>query len=147
MKFVEKLPQAGEIVLWDSSWYNRALFVPMLGMCTEDEYEKFMDQVNNFDKMMVDSGIILVKFYFTISPDEQSARYNELKKSPLTRWKTEHWIKYSPKTLKKYLKYKEAMFEKTSTDFSPWIEIDKDTREEELIAAAEHLLSSIPYKG
>ena len=89
----------------------------------------------------------MVKFYFTISPDEQSARYNELKKSPLTRWKTEHCIKYSPKTLKKYLKYKEAMFEKTSTDFSPWIEIDKDTREEELIAAAEHLLSSIPYKG
>jgi len=145
-KFVAKLPQAGEIVLWDRSWYNRALFEPIIGMCTKDEYDKFMDQVNNFDKMMVDSGIILVKFYFTVSPDEQSDRYKELKKSPLTRWKTENWLQDSPKNMKKYLKYKDAMFDKTSTDYAPWIEIDKDTREEELITAAEHLLSSIPYK-
>lgn len=144
-KFVEKLPQAGEMVFWDRSWYNRALFEPIVGLCSQDEYDRFMEQVNNFDKTLVDSGIILLKFYFTVSPDEQEQRYEELKKSPLDRWKAEHWSVITPKKLKKYTQLKEAMFAKTNTEFAPWVEIDKDTREEELIAAAEHILSSIPY--
>ncbi|EMS34437.1 Hypothetical protein C943_03656 [Mariniradius saccharolyticus AK6] len=145
-KFIEKLPRAGEMVFWDRSWYNRALFEPIGGLCTQEEYERFMEQVNNFDKMLVDSGIILLKFYFTVSPDEQEDRFEELTKSPLHRWKAERWTSASPKIFKKYMQHKAAMFEKTSTDFAPWVEIDKDTREEELIAAAEHILKHIPYK-
>lgn len=145
-KFVEKLPLDGEMVFWDRSWYNRALFEPILGHCTQDQYEQFMNQVNNFDKMMVDAGIILIKFYFTVSPEEQEQRYKELKRSPLTRWKTEHWIKDSKKFWKQYIKLKNVMFEKTSTDYAPWIEIDEENRELELVAAAEHLLNAVPYK-
>jgi polyphosphate kinase len=145
-KFIEKLPQAGEMVFWDRSWYNRALFEPILGICSEEQYEQFMDQVNNFDKMLVDSEITLIKFYFTVSPEEQADRYKELHKSPLTRWKTEHWIKDTKKFWKQYKKLKDAMFEKTNTPHAPWIEIDEETRELELIAAAEHLLESIPYQ-
>lgn len=146
-KFIGKLPQAGEMVFWDRSWYNRALFEPILGMCSNEEYQRFMDQVNNFDKMLIDSGIILIKFYFTVSPEEQDDRYKELNKSPLTRWKTEHWIKDSNKFWKQYKKLKDKMFEETSTSYAPWIEIDEETRELELIAAAEHILKQIPYEG
>jgi polyphosphate kinase len=146
-KFIEKLPQAGEMVFWDRSWYNRALFEPILGLCSQVQYQQFMDQVNNFDKMLVDSGIILIKFYFTVTPEEQDVRYKELLKSPLTRWKTDYWIKDTKKFWKQYKKLKEAMFEKTSLEFAPWIEIDEETREMELIAAADHILKSIPYKN
>ena len=144
-KFIEKLPQAGEMVFWDRSWYNRALFEPILGICSEEQYQQFMDQVNNFDKMLVDSGITLIKFYFTVSPEEQADRYKELHKSPLTRWKAEHWIKDSKKFWKQYIKLKDSMFEKTSTPHAQWIEINEETRELELTAAAEHILKSIPY--
>jgi len=144
-KFIEKLPQAGEMVFWDRSWYNRALFEPILGICSQEQYQQFMEQVNNFDKMLIDSGIILIKFYFTVSPEEQEDRYKELHKSPLTRWKTEHWIKDSEKFWKEYKKLKGAMFEKTSSAYAPWIEINEETRELELIAAADHILKSIPY--
>lgn len=144
-KFVEKLPQEGEMVFWDRSWYNRAVIEPVHGLCTQKEYEQFMEQVNAFEKMLTDSGITLIKFYFNISRKEQGRRLEEVKSSPLTKWKMTPYDETSKALWADYKDYKEKMIAHTNSAYSPWIEIDKERREEEMIAAARQLLELIPY--
>ena len=144
-KFVEKLPQEGEMVFWDRSWYNRAVIEPVHGLCTQKEYEMFMEQVNAFEKMLIDSGITLIKFYFNISRKEHSRRLKEVKKSPLTKWKMTPFDEHSKELWAEYKNYKEKMISQTHTEHAPWIEINKERREEEMIEAARQLLSLIPY--
>jgi len=144
-KFVEKLPQEGEMVLWDRSWYNRAIIEPVHGLCTKAEYDQFMGQVNEFESMLTEAGITLVKFYFNISKKEQARRLKDVKSSPLTKWKLTPLDELSEELWEEYEKYKEVMMVKTHTSHAPWIEIKKEKREEELITAARHLLSLMPY--
>jgi polyphosphate kinase len=145
-KFVEKLPQPGEMVLWDRSWYNRATIEPVHGLCSQEEYELFMGQVNEFEKMLVESGVHLIKFYFTISKKEQAKRIKNVKSSPLTKWKMTPFDEQSQEHWDEYKSYKEKMFANTSTDYAPWVEIMEDKREEEMIQAANHILKAFPYE-
>ena len=144
-KFVGKLPQPGEMVLWDRSWYNRAIIEPVHGLCTQEEYELFMGQVNDFEKMLVESGIHLLKFYFSISKKEQAQRIKNIKSSPLTKWKMTPFDEQSQELWDEYQSYKEKMFARTNTDYSKWIEITEDKREEEMIQAAKHILTCFQY--
>lgn len=145
-KFVAKLPQPGEMVFWDRSWYNRALIEPIHGLCTEEEYELFMKQVNGFEQMLVDSGYHLVKFYFSVSKKEQQKRMAEIQKDPLAKWKLLPLDFESYDLWDQFESYKKAMFEQTDTLHAPWVEISVERRQEEITLAAKHLLSLFPYK-
>jgi polyphosphate kinase 2 (PPK2 family) len=145
-KFVEKLPQPGEMVLWDRSWYNRAIIEPVHGLCTQVEYELFMGQVNDFEKMLVESGVHLLKFYFSISKKEQAKRIKNVKLSPLTKWKMTPFDEQSQELWNEYQSYKEKMFAGTNTEYAKWIEITEDKREEEMIQAANHILTCFQYE-
>lgn len=146
-KFVEKLPQEGEMVFWDRSWYNRAIIEPVHGLCTQKEYELFMEQVNAFEKMLTDSGITLIKFYFNISRKEQARRLEEVKSDPLTKWKMTPFDETSKELWADYKDYKEKAMIQTNTNYAPWIEINKEKREEEMIEAARQLLQIVPYQS
>ncbi|MGY6520844.1 MAG: polyphosphate kinase 2 [Mongoliitalea sp.] len=145
-KFVEKLPQPGEMVFWDRSWYNRALIEPIHGLCTEEEYELFMKQVNGFEQMLVESGYHLVKFYFSVSKKEQQKRMTEFQKDPLAKWKLLPLDFESYDLWDQFESYKKAMFEQTDTLHAPWVEIAVEKRQDEIVLAAQHLLSLFPYQ-
>ena len=86
-RYIKNLPRSGQITFFDRSWYNRAVVEPVNGFCTEEEYKIFMNQVNNFEQMLIESGVRLVKFYFSISKDEQARRFKDIKASPVKKWK------------------------------------------------------------
>ena len=131
---------------FDRSWYNRAIVEPVNGFCTEKEYNIFMNQVNQFESMLIESGIRLVKLYFSISKDEQQKRFEDIKSSPLKKWK------YSPVDQKaielwdNYTEYKKKMFKETNTEIAPWVIIKANKKTKARIEAIEHLLHIMPYK-
>jgi polyphosphate kinase 2 len=144
-RYVEQLPKAGEIVFFDRSWYNRAVIEPVNGFCTQKEYEIFMDQVIDFEKMILQSGIHLVKIYMSISKKEQSKRFEEIKSDPLKQWKMTKLDEKAQYFWDDYTVYKKAMFEKTNTDISPWKIIRANRKTEARINVINHILDSIPY--
>ena len=144
-RYVEQLPKAGEIVFFDRSWYNRAVIEPVNGFCTKKEYEIFMDQVIDFEKMILQSGIHLVKIYMSISKKEQSKRFEEIKSDPLKQWKMTKLDEKAQYFWDDYTVYKKAMFEKTNTDISPWKIIRANRKTEARINVINHILDSIPY--
>ena len=120
-RYAEELPDPGEIVFFDRSWYNRAVVEPVMGFCTESEYNIFMKQVPEFEHMLYEDNLELIKLWFSISKDVQAERFNSRRADPLKQWKIspvddkaqEHWELYT--------KYKKQMFSKTHTSYSPWI--------------------------
>ena len=144
-RYVEQLPKAGEIVFFDRSWYNRAVIEPVNGFCTEKEYKIFMDQVNDFEKMILQSGIHVVKIYMSISKKEQSKRFEEIKSDPLKQWKMTKLDEKAQDLWDDYTEYKKAMFEKTNTENSPWKIIRANRKTEARINVINHILDSIPY--
>ena len=144
-RYINQLPKAGEIVFFDRSWYNRAVVEPVNSFCTEEEYSLFMEQVNEFEKMLIKSGTYLLKLYFSISKDEQEKRFEEIKIDPLKKWK------YSPVDQKAlelwdcYTDYKEKMFSITSTDIAPWKIFKANRKTKARIEALEYILEKIPY--
>ena len=144
-RYVQRLPRPGEIVFFDRSWYNRAVVEPVNDFCTAEEYEVFMGQVNHFEKMIVESGIRLIKFYFSISKEEQAARFEQIKGDPRKRWKITPVDERAQELWDDYTQYKERMFEVTHTAVSPWVVIDANRKREARIAAIEHLLETLPY--
>jgi polyphosphate kinase 2 len=118
-RYIEQLPKAGEIVFFDRSWYNRAVIEPVNGFCTTKEYEVFMNQVNDFERMILESGIHLVKIYMSISKKEQSKRFSEIKSDPLKQWKMTKLDEKAQDLWEDYTEYKNAMFQKTNTEISP----------------------------
>ncbi|MEZ4886170.1 MAG: polyphosphate kinase 2 [Chitinophagales bacterium] len=144
-RYVNRLPKPGEIVLFDRSWYNRAVVEPVNGFCTEEEYHVFMGQVNDFERMIIESGTYLIKFYFSITKAEQAKRFKDIKSNPLKKWKMTPVDERAQELWDEYTKYKKKMFEKTHTDFSPWIIIDADKKTEARVAVIEHILKTIPY--
>ena len=145
-RYVNQLPKPGEIVFFDRSWYNRAVVEPVNGFCTEEEYEIFMSQVNNYEKMLIQSNTYLIKFYFSITKEEQAKRFEEIKKDPLKRWKITPVDKKAQELWDNYAFYKEAMFEKTNTPEAPWKIIDANQKSTARLKAISHILASIPYK-
>lgn len=144
-RYVEQFPKAGEMVLFDRSWYNRAVVEPVNGFCTQEEYTIFMKQVNGFEKMILQSGIRLVKIYMSISKKEQAKRFEDIRDSPLKQWKMTSVDEKAQELWEDYTVYKKKMFKKTNTEISPWEIIRANRKTEARIACIEYLLNSIPY--
>ena len=146
-RYINRLPRPGEMVFFDRSWYNRAIVEPVNGFCTKKEYEIFMSQVNEFEKMLIQSNTHLIKFYFSISKKEQAERFREIKSNPLKRWKMTPVDEKAQKLWDNYTTYKERMFKKTSTKIAPWIIIDADRKSEARLKAVNHILDTVPYES
>ena len=144
-RYINQLPMAGEIVFFDRSWYNRAVVEPVNGFCTEKEYEVFMSQVNDFERMITESGIHLVKIYMSISKKEQAKRFEDIKNDPLKQWKMTKVDERAQELWDNYTEYKKAMFSKTNTKISPWKVIRANRKTEARINVINHILKRIPY--
>ena len=144
-RYIQQLPKSGEIVFFDRSWYNRAVVEPVNGFCTQEEYEIFMSQINDFERMILDSGIYLVKIYMSISKREQAKRFEEIKNDPLKQWKMSPVDEKAQELWDQYTTYKNAMFETTKTEKSPWKVIKANRKTEARMNALNHILKNIPY--
>lgn len=144
-RYINQLPKAGEIVFFDRSWYNRAVVEPVNDFCTTEEYSLFMEQVNDFEKMIIKSGTYLLKLYFSISKDEQEKRFEEIKVDPLKKWKYSDVDQKALELWDKYTDYKEKMFSVTSTDIAPWKIFKANRKAKARIEALEYILEKIPY--
>jgi polyphosphate kinase 2 len=143
-RYINRLPNNGEIVFFDRSWYNRAIVEPVNGFCSYAEYTIFMGQVNEFEKMIQDSGIILLKLYFSITKTEQERRFKDIVQSPIKKWKYSDVDKKALLLWDDYTKYKEIMFEQTQKA-CPWKIIKANKKTNARIMALECILSQIPY--
>lgn len=144
-RYIKNLPRSGQITFFDRSWYNRAVVEPVNGFCTTEDYAIFMNQVNDFEKMLVDSGVRLVKFYFSISRDEQARRFKDIKTSPVKKWKFSNVDQAALGLWDVYTDYKTKMFEKTDTDFAPWMVIKANKKMRARVEVIQRLLDIIPY--
>lgn len=144
-RYVEQFPKAGEMVFFDRSWYNRAVVEPVNGFCTPEEYEVFMNQVNDFERMILESGIHLVKIYMSISKKEQAQRFEDIKSDPLKQWKMTKLDEKAQDLWDQYTEYKNAMFERTNTEISPWKIIRANRKTQARVNVINHILKSIPY--
>lgn len=139
-RYIKELPNPGEIVFFDRSWHNRAVFEPAMGFYTIDQYNNFMRHINPFEKMITESGITLIKLYFSITKQEQAKRFKEIAESPLKKWKITPVDLKAQELWNGYTKYKKAMFRKTNTKNAPWKVIDANCKTTARIEAIEHIL-------
>jgi len=144
-RYIKKLPNAGEMVFFDRSWYNRAVVEPVMGFCTIEQYDLFMSQVGTFENMIVDDGLKLVKFWFSIDSVGQKNRIQKRIDSPLERWKVSPVDLAAQDKWKDFTKYKEAMFSHSHSEKSPWIIVRGARREEMRIQAIRYILSLYDY--
>ena len=145
-RFVPHLPAAGELVLFDRSWYNRAGVERVMDFCTEDEYWDFLRSCPRFEEMLIHSGIILIKYWFSVSDEEQEERFKSRIKDPLKRWKISEMDLESRSKWAEYSKAKDEMFAYTDTKLSPWYVVNADDKRNARLNCIHHLLSKIPYK-
>lgn len=145
-RYINQLPKPGEIVFFDRSWYNRAVVEPVNGFCTEKEYQTFMSQVNDFERMLVQSDTHLIKLYFSITKDEQAKRFKEIKDNPLKRWKMTPVDEKAQALWSEYTDYKQRMFEHTNTEIAPWVIIDANKKTKARLQAIIHILETLPYQ-
>jgi len=144
-RYVEHLPAAGEIVLFDRSWYNRAGVERVMGFCTPDEYRRFLRQCPVFERLLIEDGILLTKYWFSVSDEEQERRFASRMKDPLRRWKISpmdlearlRWVDYS--------RAKDEMMVQTDTPDSPWFTVEGDDKKAARLNCIAHLLTRIPY--
>ncbi len=146
-RYVQHLPTAGEIVLFDRSWYNRAGVERVMGFCTNDEYTEFMRQAPEFERNLVRSGMHVIKFWFSVSLKEQRRRFKEREVHPLKQWKLSPIDKASLDKWEEYTKAKEAMFFYTDTADSPWTVVKSDCKKRARLNAMRYVLHAIPYDG
>jgi polyphosphate kinase 2 len=144
-RYVQHLPTAGEIVLLDRSWYNRAGVERVMGFCTDEEYAEFMRQVPEFERHLVRSGIHLIKFWFSVSRKEQRRRFKERKGHPLKQWKLSPIDMASLDKWDDYTRAKEAMFFETDTAEAPWTVIKSDCKKRARLNAMRYVLNKLPY--
>jgi len=144
-RYVQHLPSAGEIVLFDRSWYNRAGVEPVLGFCTHEEHREFLHEVPQFEKMLVTAGIILIKFYFSVSKDEEAKRFKERATNPLKQYKLSPIDKYSQTLWDNYTVAEYSMFLASHTEHAPWTVIDSDNKKRARINTIKIILNAIEY--
>ena len=145
-RYIAQLPAGGEIVLFDRSWYNRAGVERVMGFCTDEEYQEFMRSCPEFERMIVRAGVVLVKYWFSVSPDEQEKRFQDRLEDPSKRWKLSpmdlearsKWVEYS--------KAKDTMFNYTDIKQAPWLVVDADDKKRARLNCISHLLSVISYE-
>jgi len=145
-RYVARLPAAGEMVLFDRSWYNRAGVERVMGFCTDDEYHEFLKSSPSFEEMLIDSGITLIKYWFSVSADEQEKRFLGRINNPAKRWKISDMDLKSRKLWVEYSKAKDIMFDNTDTKKSPWYDVPADDKKKARLNTIRHLLSKIDYK-
>lgn len=144
-RYTKQLPDAGEIVFFDRSWYNRAVVEPVNGFCAKAEYERFMQQVPEYEHMLYEDGVTLVKFWFSISKEEQSRRFQSRKLNPLKQWKLSPIDEKAQSLWNSYTKFKEEMFSKTHTSYSPWIIVKANDKKSARLESIRHVLSLFEY--
>jgi polyphosphate kinase 2 len=145
-RYIKHLPSAGQMVLFDRSWYNRAGVEKVMGFCTEEEYEEFLRSCPEFEKMLIRSGITLIKYWFSVSEEVQESRFLERISRPEKRWKfSEMDLKSRAKWLE-FSKAKDTMFAHTDTKQSPWFVVNGDDKKKARLNCIHHLLSQIPYQ-
>ena len=145
-RYISHLPAAGEVVIFDRSWYNRAGVEHVMGFCSYEEYKLFLKQAPVFEELLVDSGVILLKYWFSVNDEEQERRFQERVENPIKRWKLspmdlesrKHWVEYSHA--------KDVMLERTDTKACPWFVVDADDKKKARLNCIAHLLGTIPYK-
>ncbi len=146
-RYIKVLPDPGEIVFFDRSWYNRAVVEPVMGFCTPEQYEQFMVQVPEFEHLLHEDNMKIIKFWFSISKDEQKKRFEDRLKNPLKQWK------FSPVDMKgqdlwdDYTYYKEQMFSRTHTNYCPWIIVKTNDKKEARLESMRYVLSQFNYEG
>ncbi|MCA8962004.1 MAG: polyphosphate kinase 2 [Planctomycetes bacterium] len=146
-RYSRQLPNPGEIVFFDRSWYNRAVVEPVNDFCTEDDYERFMRQVPEFEHMLFEDGVKIVKFWFSISKREQLRRFRSRAKNPLKQWKLSPVDAKAQDLWDRYTAFKEEMmFSRTHTTFSPWIVVKANDKKKARLESIRHVLSSFPYE-
>ncbi|NLO62518.1 MAG: polyphosphate kinase 2 [Clostridiaceae bacterium] len=145
-RYVAKLPSAGEIVLFDRSWYNRAGVERVMGFCTEGEYREFFRSCPEFENMLIRSGIILIKYWFSVSDEEQEKRFEDRIEDPAKRWKLSKMDLESRRRWSDYSRAKDEMFEHTDTKESPWYVVNADIKKHARLNCIAHLLSMLPYE-
>ena len=145
-RYIKELPNPGEIVFFDRSWYNRAVVEPVMGFCTKKEYNQYMVQVPEFEYLLHEDNLIIIKFWFSISKEEQKKRFDSRLNNPLKQWK------FSPIDLKgqdlwdQYTYYKEQMFSKTHTTFSPWIIVKTNSKKQARLESMRYVLSYFDFE-
>jgi polyphosphate kinase 2 len=146
-RYISHLPSAGEIVLFDRSWYNRAMVERVMGFCTAEQVREFLRSVPEVERMLVRSGITVLKFYFSVSKNEQLRRFNNRTHDPLKQWKLSPVDKESQNKWDEYTPSKEDMFFYTSTAECPWIIIKSDDKKRARINAMRYFLGKLDYEG
>ena len=145
-RYISHLPAGGEIALFDRSWYNRAGVERVMGFCTDNEYEEFLRTVPDLERMMISSGIILIKYWFSISDDEQYNRFMMRIHDPLKQWKLSPMDLEARRLWEAYTKAKETMLERTHIPEAPWWVVAANDKKKARLNCISHLLSQIPYK-
>ncbi|MEM9622368.1 MAG: polyphosphate kinase 2 [Pseudomonadota bacterium] len=146
-RYVSQLPNPGEITFFDRSWYNRAVVEPVMGFCTEQQYAKFMQQVPEFEHMLYEDNIELVKFWFAISKEEQHERFESRRNNPLKQWKISPVDDKAQENWDVYTKYREQMFSNTHTSYSPWIIVEANDKKKARLESMRYVLSTLDYAG
>ena len=144
-RYVPHLPAAGEIALFDRSWYNRAGVERVMGFCSPDEYRRFLHQAPIFERMLVEDGIMVRKYWFSVSDEEQEARFRSRMDDPMRRWKLSPMDLESITRWEDYSRAKDDMFVHTDTHDAPWYVVESDDKRRARLNAIHHLLSTIPY--
>ncbi|WP_442868047.1 polyphosphate kinase 2 [Campylobacter sp. JMF_08 NE1] len=146
-RYVAHLPSAGEIVIFDRSWYNRAMVEPVMGFCTDAEHKEFLRQVPKFEEMLANSGIILFKFYFSVSKEEQQKRFEARRTDPLKQYKLSPVDAKSQELWEQYTLAKYSMLLASNTDIAPWIVLDSNDKKAARLNAFRCILARIDYDG
>lgn len=145
-RYVAHLPSAGEIVLFDRSWYNRAGVERVMGFCTDEQYQEFMQSCPEFERMLVRSGIVLLKYWFSVSDEEQEKRFQARTKDPVRRWKLSPMDLESRNRWVDYSRAKDEMFTHTNIPEAPWFTIEADDKKRARLNCIHHILSKVPYE-
>ncbi|MEN8186388.1 MAG: polyphosphate kinase 2 [Bacteroidota bacterium] len=146
-RYIQHLPNPGEIVFFDRSWYNRAVVEPVMGFCNDVQYHQFMLQLPEFEHMLYEDGVVIIKFWLSITKGEQARRFDARKDNPLKRWKFSEVDKKGQILWDDYTKYKEMMFSKTHTNFCPWIIVETNDKQTARLECMRHVLSQFDYNG
>jgi polyphosphate kinase 2 len=146
-RYAIQLPNPGEIVFFDRSWYNRAVVEPVMGFCTKKQYSVFMQQAPEFEHMLYEDQIELVKFWFSISKDVQHDRFESRRIDPLKQWKISPVDEKAQDNWDLYTRYKEKMFSRTHTTYSPWIIVQSNDKKKARLESMRHVLSTLDYEG
>lgn len=146
-RYMKQLPNRGEIVFFDRSWYNRAVVEPVNGFCTREQYKRYLQQVPEFEHMLIEDGVALVKFWFSIDKKVQSRRFDSRRRNPLKQWKLSPLDAKAQDLWDDYTRYKEVMFSRTHNSFSPWIIVQADNKRSARLESMRYLLSMMDYEG